>query len=161
MQVTDVKIHIVSVPLVEPETWRFGRLWGLTSAVVEVETDEGVTGLGETLGSPYIKLVVEAIRKNAEWLKGKDPLAIRSFISELAGPRLASLSAHWAYGECRPRDGTVGHHRQSSRAAASPSIRWRGARSCSLLLVHDVLDRTPEGVRRQAREGVDRGFRTV
>ena len=40
MKVTDVKIHVGSVPLTEPETWRFGRLWGLTTAVIEVETDE-------------------------------------------------------------------------------------------------------------------------
>ena len=161
MQVTDVKIHIVSVPLVEPETWRFGRLWGLTSAVVEVETDEGVTGLGETLGSPYIKLVVEAVRKNAEWLKGKDPLAIRSFISE-------SQDRGWHH---YPH---IGH----MASAALEMALWDIAGKVAGLPLHRLfggavrdrvpyywymtaLDRTPEGVRRQAREGVDRGFRTV
>ena len=84
MKVTDVKVHVVSVPLTEPETWQFGRLWGLTSAVVEVETDEGISGIGETLGSPYIKLVVEAIRQNAQWLKGRDPRRIRSFLADSA-----------------------------------------------------------------------------
>ena len=43
MKVKDVKVHVVSVPLTEPETWRYGRLWGLTSALIEVETDEGIT----------------------------------------------------------------------------------------------------------------------
>ena len=47
MKVTDVDIHVVSVPFTHPETWRFGRMWGLTNAIVEVHTDEGITGIGE------------------------------------------------------------------------------------------------------------------
>ena len=82
MKVTNVKIHVVSVPLTEPETWRFGRLWGLTSAIVEVETDCGLVGIGETNGSPYIKLVVEAIEQTAKWVLGTDPRKIRTFLSE-------------------------------------------------------------------------------
>ena len=82
MKVTDVKVHVVSVPLIPPEPWRFGRLWGLTSAVVEVDTDEGITGIGETLGSLLIKLVVEAIKANSSWLIGegsapRNPFAVR------------------------------------------------------------------------------------
>ena len=44
MRVTGVDVHIVSVPFSFPEVWRFGRVWGLTNAIVEVHTDEGVTG---------------------------------------------------------------------------------------------------------------------
>ena len=153
MQVTDVKIHVVSVPLVEPETWRFGRLWGLTSAVVEVETDEGVTGLGETLGSPYIKLVVEAVRKNAEWLKGKDPLAIRSFISELQDRgwhhyphigHMASAALEMALWDI------------TGKAAGLPLHRLFGGAVRDRVPYYwymTALDRTPDGVRRAGAGG--------
>jgi L-alanine-DL-glutamate epimerase-like enolase superfamily enzyme len=161
MKVTDVKIHIVSVPVIEPETWRFGRLWGLTSAVVEVETDEGVTGLGESLGSPYIKLVVEAIRQNAEWLKGKDPLAIRSFIldSEDRGWHHYPHIGHMASAALEMALWDI-----AGKVAGQPLHRMFGGAVRERVPYYwymTVLDRTPEGVRRQAREGVDCGFRTV
>ena len=61
MKVTGVDIHVVSVPFTHPETWRFGRMWGLTNAIVEVHTDEGITGIGEVPGSPLISLVRDAL----------------------------------------------------------------------------------------------------
>ena len=42
MKVTGVDVHVVSVPYRFPEVWRFGKAWGLTNAIVEVETDEGI-----------------------------------------------------------------------------------------------------------------------
>jgi hypothetical protein len=39
MKVTNIDVHVVSVPFTSPEAWRFGRLWGLTNAIVEVHTD--------------------------------------------------------------------------------------------------------------------------
>lgn len=161
MKVTDVKVHVVSVPLLEPETWRFGRLWGLTSAVVEVETDEGITGIGETLGSPYIKLVVEAIRQNALWLKGKDPRRIRSFLADSADRgwhhyphigNMASAALEMALWDI------------AGKAAGVPLHQFFGGAVRERVPYYwymTVLDRTPAGVRRQAREGVERGFRTV
>ena len=35
MKVTGVDVQIVSVPFVHPETWRFGRMWGLTNAIID------------------------------------------------------------------------------------------------------------------------------
>ena len=61
MRVTGVDVRIVSVPFTHPETWRFGRLWGLTNAIVEVHTDEGITGIGEVPGSPLIGMVRDAL----------------------------------------------------------------------------------------------------
>ena len=161
MKVKDVKVHVVSVPLTEPETWRYGRLWGLTSALVEVETDEGITGIGETLGSPYIKLVVEAIQQNARWLKGRDPRRIRSFLAE-SGDRgwhhyphighMASAALEMALWDI------------TGKAASIPLHQFFGGAVRDRVPYYwymTVFDRTATGVRRQAREGVERGFRTV
>jgi L-alanine-DL-glutamate epimerase-like enolase superfamily enzyme len=80
MQVTDVDVRLVSVPFTEPETWRFGRLWGLTSAIVEVHTDAGITGIGEVQGSPLIGLVREALAATSAWIVGEDPMRIGAFL---------------------------------------------------------------------------------
>jgi glucarate dehydratase len=161
MKVTDVKVHIVSVPLTEPETWRFGRLWGLTSAVVEVETDAGITGIGETLGSPYIKLVVEAIGQTAKWLKGSDPRRIRAFLADAADrgwhhyPHIGNMAT--AALEMALWDIT-------GKAAGAPLHQFFGGAVRDRVPYYwymTVLDRTPAGVRRQAREGVEHGFQTL
>src|SRR5271169_2872634 len=68
MKVTGVDVHVVSVPFVHPETWRFGRMWGLTNAIVEVP------------GSPLISLVKDAIEATAGWTVGEDPFRINQFL---------------------------------------------------------------------------------
>ena len=161
MKVTNVKIHVVSVPLTEPETWRFGRLWGLTSAIVEVETDCGLVGIGETNGSPYIKLVVEAIEQTAKWVVGTDPRKIRTFLSECDDRgwhhyphigHMASAAIEMALWDI------VG------KAAGMPLHQFFGGavrERVDYYWYMTVLDRTPAGVRKQAREGVSKGFKTL
>jgi L-alanine-DL-glutamate epimerase-like enolase superfamily enzyme len=161
MKVTDVKIHVVSVPLIPPETWRFGRLWGLTTAVVEVETDEGVTGVGETNGSPLIGLVVEAIRANSSWLIGEDPRRIKAFVR-------ASYDRGWHH---YPYIGNMA-------LAALETALWDIVGKFYNVPVHQLmggavrervpyywyvspLERTPEAVAETAAEGVRQGFRTL
>jgi L-alanine-DL-glutamate epimerase-like enolase superfamily enzyme len=161
MKVTDVKIHVVSVPLIPPETWRFGRLWGLTSAVVEVETNEGITGIGETNGSPLIKLVVEAIKANSSWLVGEDPRRIKAFVR-------ASYDRGWHH---YPYIGNMA-------LAALETALWDIVGKLYGVPVHQMmggavrdripyywyvspLERTPESVRHEAAEGVRQGFRTM
>jgi L-alanine-DL-glutamate epimerase-like enolase superfamily enzyme len=161
MKVTDVKVHVVSVPLIEPETWRFGRLWGLTSAIVEVETDEGLTGIGETLGSPYIKLVVEAINATSGWLIGRDPRAIRTFLldSDDRGWHHYPHIGHMATAALEMALWDI-----TGKTAGVPIHQFFGGAVRTKVPFYwymTVFDRTPDGVRRQAREGVDKGFKTM
>jgi L-alanine-DL-glutamate epimerase-like enolase superfamily enzyme len=162
MKVTGVKVDPVSVPFTEPETWRFGRLWGLTSAIVQVETDEGITGIGESLGSPYINLVVEAIETNARWLVGEDPRQIGRFVADAEDRGWH----HYPY---------IGHMASAAletalwdivgKAYGCPAWQFFGGlrreRVPYYWYVTAHPERTPEVVRRQAREGVDRGFGTM
>jgi L-alanine-DL-glutamate epimerase-like enolase superfamily enzyme len=91
MKVVDVRTTIVTVPLTEPETWQYGRLWGLTNAIVEVETDNGIVGIGEAPGSPSIGVVIAAIEELAGLLSGADPRDIATFL----GRCRASGSGHY------------------------------------------------------------------
>jgi L-alanine-DL-glutamate epimerase-like enolase superfamily enzyme len=161
VKVTDVRIRVVSVPFTEAETWRYGRLWGLTSAIVEVETDQGLTGIGETNGSPLIGLVVEALRANVRWLLGEDPRHINTFLrrSRARGwhhyPHIGNMAL--AALEMSLWD-IVG------KAHNAPVHQFFGGlerTSVPYFWYVTAYDRTPETVRRQAAEGVRRGFKTM
>ena len=161
MKVTDVKIHVVSVPFVECETWRYGRLWGLTSAIVEVETDEGITGIGETNGSPLISLVTEAIRVNSRWLIGEDPTNITQFVRRSRDlgwhhyPYIGNMALgalEMALWDILGKSLEVPIHKLLGGAARD---------TIPYFWYITAYDRTPEGVARQALEGVSKGFDTV
>lgn len=57
MKITDIKIQTVEVPLIEPFHISLGVITHAKSAVVSIETDEGLTGYGE--GSPGILITGE------------------------------------------------------------------------------------------------------
>lgn len=161
MKVTHVKVHVVNVPYLEPETWAFGRSWGLTSGIVEVETDTGLVGLGELPGVPTIKTAVTAVNEVARLLIGEDPLEITRFL------RLAWLRGwhHFAY---------VGNNAVAALEMALWDLLGKscGKPLSALLggLVRDAVpyyyyvwvpDRKPETAAAQAAEGVRQGFRTM
>ena len=161
MLVTNVKIHTVSVPFTHPETWRFGRMWGLTNAIVEVHTDEGITGIGEAPGSPLIGVVREAIGATANWIIGEDPFRITQFLRRADdrgwhhypylgnGATAAIEMALWDI---------------CGKALGCPVHQFFGGLDTELVPFYwfiGVDDRTPATARRQAAEGAEQGFKTV
>jgi len=74
VRISDLKVTVVSVPFNEAETWIWGRRAGITNALVEVATDEGVTGLGECPGHPNVALVCEVLASVRDVVVGADPL---------------------------------------------------------------------------------------
>src|SRR5436309_11150744 len=71
VQVRDIRVTPVTVPLEAPLRWSMGVETGTTRAIVEVMTDEGVTGIGETYGGNE---VVHAIETAKPFVLGLDPL---------------------------------------------------------------------------------------
>jgi L-alanine-DL-glutamate epimerase-like enolase superfamily enzyme len=161
MKVTAVDVHVVSVPFTDPETWRFGRMWGLTNAIVEVHTDTGLTGIGEVPGSPLIGLVVGALEATSNWIVGEDPLRVTEFLTRASdrgwhhypylgnGATAAIEMALWDI---------------AGKAHGCPVHQFFGGLQTDLVPFYwfiNVNDRLPETARRQAAEGVARGFKTV
>ena len=87
MRITGLEVTIVSVPFTQPETWVWGRRHGITNALVEVFTDEGVTGIGECPGHPHVALVGEVLGAIAETIVGQDPLRIERILGVLMARR--------------------------------------------------------------------------
>src|SRR3984885_11014953 len=159
MRVSGVDVHIVSVPYTFPEVWRFGKAWGLTNAIVEVHTDEGITGIGEVPGSPLVSLVRDPLEASASWIVGEAPLRVKAFLTRAAdrgwhhypylgnGAAAAIEMALWDI---------------CGKALGCPVHQFFGGLDTELVPFYWyiwVQDRRPETARQQAAEGVARAIK--
>ncbi|RWM09751.1 MAG: chloromuconate cycloisomerase [Mesorhizobium sp.] len=72
MKITGIRATPVNIPLEAPMWWTGGYYPGTSKTIVEVFTDEGLTGLGEAPSTD----VVDLIGAMGEALKGKNPIDI-------------------------------------------------------------------------------------
>ena len=94
MKITDLKTTILSMPFSKPTFWPFGRWDGSTVVVIEIETDEGITGLGESICLQNSAEAVEMLLENTKpLLIGQDP-----FDTERIGKRIEGLGAWNPFG---------------------------------------------------------------
>jgi glucarate dehydratase len=71
VKVTGIKVTPVTVPMEAPLRWSMGVETGTTRAIIEVMTDEGITGIGETYGGNAVEHAIEAAKP---YVLGLDPL---------------------------------------------------------------------------------------
>jgi glucarate dehydratase len=85
MKITDIKATTVTVPLEAPLRHANGCHWGrFVRTIVEVETDEGITGLGEMGGGGESAEAV--FRAMKTYLVGRDPARIEEMRFLVANP---------------------------------------------------------------------------
>ncbi len=72
MKITKLNVTPVNIPLEIPILWTGGYYPGTSKAIIEVETDEGLTGLGEA-PSAHLSRVIQDLGPR---VIGKDPLDI-------------------------------------------------------------------------------------
>jgi glucarate dehydratase len=70
MQITDILVHKVNLPLVSGYRWASGVYFGATKGIVEVRTDEGIVGWGEVATVEQAEIVAQGY---APRLSGVDP----------------------------------------------------------------------------------------
>lgn len=70
MQITDILVHKVNLPLVTGYRWASGVYFGATKGIVEVRTDEGIVGWGEVATVEQADIVTDEF---APRLRGVDP----------------------------------------------------------------------------------------
>ena len=164
MEITDITLHVVSIAEVEDVADG-----SQDAAIVEVETDEGVTGVGEVAGAPPVvaKAILEAglSSSNASGLRrllvGRDPFDVEALWNEMydrtyaygrRGAAIAAMSgvdmALWDI-VGKATDQPVyrllgGKHRDSVRAYAST------------LFPEDPTD--TDHMRREAEDALEKGF---
>jgi glucarate dehydratase len=85
MKITDIKATTVTVPLEAPLRHANGCHWGrFVRTIVEVETDEGITGLGEMGGGGESAEAVFGAMKS--YLVGHDPARLEEMRFRIANP---------------------------------------------------------------------------
>ncbi len=77
MKITEVRATAVNVPLRAPIRWSWGLRKSTTRIIVEIETDEGITGIGETMG----RVGADAIRYESRKIIGENPFNIERILS--------------------------------------------------------------------------------
>jgi L-alanine-DL-glutamate epimerase-like enolase superfamily enzyme len=159
--VGEVRFTVVTVPFTEPETWFFGRSWGLTSAIVEVETDEGIVGIGECPGTPDISSATGAIEAMIPLLVGHDASDVLAFLRrvDMHGWHHSPYQGNLAVASLEMAMWDI-----VGKAANLPLHRVFGGlarRRVPYYWYVWVPDRDVDTVRVQAADGVARGFRTM
>lgn len=85
MKISDVRATTVAVPLEAPLRHANGTHWGrFVRTIVEVETDEGLIGLGEMGGGG--ESAEHAIRALKSYLLGHDPLQLEQLYWKICNP---------------------------------------------------------------------------
>lgn len=85
MKITDIKATTVTVPLEAPLRHANGCHWGrFVRTVIEVETDEGITGLGEMGGGG--ESAEATFRQMKKYLVGHDPAHMEEMRFRIANP---------------------------------------------------------------------------
>lgn len=85
MKITDIRPTTVSVPLVAPLRHSNGAHWGrFVRTVIEIDTDEGITGLGEMGGGgESTELLFRSLKP---YLVGHDPFALEALRFAICNP---------------------------------------------------------------------------
>ena len=73
MRITAIRSTPINVPLEVPYRWSYGAFPGFSKSIIEVETSEGIVGLGEAPTAGATNLIDDAM---AARLVGRDPFDI-------------------------------------------------------------------------------------
>ena len=98
MKITDVIVHMLSAPIPPARQHRtdLGQAVKAEAAVVEVRTDEGLSGIGPAFGSPpVIRAVVEAELRSL--VMGQDPCAVEALWERMYCGSRAAVSCELGY----------------------------------------------------------------
>lgn len=87
MKIVDVKATPVYVEMEAPLRWSMGAEPGTTRTVIELITDEGITGIGETYGGVS---TVRRIEESRPLFIGMDPFELQSLVQKFEVFRVTS-----------------------------------------------------------------------
>ena len=95
MKITDVKVTPVTVPLEAPLRWSMGVETGTTRSIIEIKSDTGEVGIGETYGGNETAAKILAFKN---LLIGEDPFEFNKiynkFVNYFRIPYEASFPPH-------------------------------------------------------------------
>ena len=158
MRITGLRPTPLAVPFREDELWAYGGRRGLVSVLLEVTTDEGVTGVGEAPAYPSTDIVLSVLRSIEPLVVGEDPFAIERLMKRIhlvgtwhhvkaTSPAIAAVEmACWDI---------VG------KVCGQPLVNLFGGRVRDEVdFFYYVSQKPPDEVAADGRRGAELGFRT-
>jgi L-alanine-DL-glutamate epimerase-like enolase superfamily enzyme len=94
MKITDIKTTPLLVPYSKPFYWAQGVTEGAYVVLVEVHTDAGIVGYGESIGTPSAEAIQAYLKCAARLCVGRDPFSNARLMSD------AYHTLFQAYGTC-------------------------------------------------------------
>lgn len=91
MKITEIRTTPLLVPYKKPYHWSQGVIYGAEVILVEVHTDAGVTGYGESIGSPEAGAVEAYLRRAAAHCIGHSPFDNARLMAEAYHAVFAAL----------------------------------------------------------------------
>ncbi len=82
MKITKVVTTPLLVPYAKPYYWAQGVVYGAGVVLVEVHTDEGVIGYGESIGTPSAEAIQAYLALAARLCRGRSPFESASLMAE-------------------------------------------------------------------------------
>jgi L-alanine-DL-glutamate epimerase-like enolase superfamily enzyme len=157
VRITGIRSTPVAVPFTQPEVWAFGERTGMVSVLIEVDTDEGLVGLGEAAAYPSADIIEAVLRTVEPLVVGESAFNIERVMKRInvvgtwhhvqaTSPAIAAVEmALWDL---------VG------KAAGQPVVNLFGGRVRDEVEYFYYLTRkSPEGMAADAKVGRDAGFR--
>jgi glucarate dehydratase len=80
MKISRIEVTVVNVPFVAPIRWSGGANADWTRLIIQMYTDEGLCGLGETLGGTVTKALIDT--EIAAMFIGEDPFDLQRILSK-------------------------------------------------------------------------------
>jgi len=80
MKISKIEVTIVNVPFVAPIRWSGGANEDWTRLIIQMHTDDGLVGLGETLGGAVTRALIET--EIAAMFLGEDPFDLERILSK-------------------------------------------------------------------------------
>lgn len=80
VKIARIRTTVVNVPFVAPLRWSGGVEDGWSRCIVEMETDDGLVGLGETLGGAGTKLLIDS--DVGPMFLGEDPFNLEKILAK-------------------------------------------------------------------------------
>jgi L-alanine-DL-glutamate epimerase-like enolase superfamily enzyme len=158
MRITGLRAIPVAVPFHEDELWAFGGRRGLVSILIDMTTDDGLSGLGEASAYPSADIVLAVLRSVEPLVIGEDPFAIERIMKRIqivgtwhhvkaTSPAIAAVEmACWDI---------VG------KVCNQPLVNLFGGRVRNQVeFFYYLSQKPPDAVAQDAQRGKQQGFRT-
>ena len=101
MKITDIRTKPLSLPLKQPYVWSQGVREAVPVILIEIETDDGLIGYGETMTAPNSEAVDSELRQVARSFIGASPFDVSDLCTR------AYQTMFKAFGASLPRHGAL------------------------------------------------------